>query len=316
VAIPETDTVSLDGADLVALPLRQWRQLDDSFPFDDDKYERSRPIFLHGRLPAREAGAGYDHLRETIDKAVDHFYHAFLLIPGAPLLPTPRLSVRYLAVEDEGQITSHLAFIGPLEREWLVFGNKLEFEFRHDSFQALDHILRLLRAVPDAARPAGLNSAIATLELTARPEFWWDRTALQQANSYIHAIAAVEQCLLPERERQPRELSLTELFGRRSAVLLTLNHDDLADQIRQMRAHYRLRSRLIHGETNAETLAEDDQQRLATGRLLLGAVLLRLLALAYSGLENKALLPLLDRALTNREPFEEVQQRIRRGFGH
>lgn len=314
VSASATERVMLEDVELVALPLQEWRRLDDSFPFDDDKYERARPIFLHGRLPEPDSDTDPQGLLDRADSLSDEFYQAFLLLPGAPVLPAPRLSIRYIAFKEAGEVVGHIAGIGALEREWLVFGSKLAYEFTAEHLHTVAAMLRLLRAVPESARPAGVDSGLATLELTARPEFWWDEAQLDLVNSYVYTITAIENCLLPERNQRPQHLSLTELFGRNTALLLARSWQAFHDARRPLSDHYRLRSRLIHGVTGVDNLTDPDVQLLEAGRNLLGSVVLTLLALARAGVSATDLWSLLAEAAGAEQSFERLQQRIQAGF--
>jgi hypothetical protein len=291
-----------------SLPFKRWLRLDSEFKLVGEKYERSRPAFWVGAL----AVSGRDReLDEIASPLLWRLHVAFLLAPGAPLLPSPRLSASYFARSPAGRPKKIKGWIykslGVLEREWIIFGSQIVYEYGVASLAAVQSAFtlmgnsELLRAIP------GVEAGIETLERTALPESWWGgEETLYRTSEFVHCVAACESILLPPpEERAPG--TITETFGRNGATLISRGVDELTVCAAEIADLYRLRSKLIHGRLGRRDLDAIQAERLARGRGLLREVILGAVALSLLGVGGERLPHLLSEAFqdpaTHTAPF-------------
>lgn len=287
VSLTATDMIVVPGGALHALPFDHWNKLDPSFPWAQRKYEQSKPTFYIGN---DDFAGSPEVILDQVNARVFKFYQAMLLGEGAPILPEPPLSVLYIQLSmDEGVATMRL--IGPLEREWVVYGNRIAYNYDESNTASLGALYSLAGDLERGKVFPGVKAGFDVLARTARPEFWHNQGKLHQVNGFIQCMAAVEDLLMPSRKEAPK-LRITPTIGRHAALLLGASPDDL-DAAGQPYANlYRLRSRLIHGEIQLESLSTGEQQALSMGRVLLQKIILRAMAL-QPFTDNYASLPAL-----------------------
>lgn len=287
VSLTATDMVAVPGGALHTLPFDHWIKLDPSFPWAERKYEKSKPVFYIGN---DDLSGNPEEILDQVNARVFQLYQAMLLGEGAPILPEPPLSVLYIQLSmDEGLATMRL--VGPLEREWVVYGNRIVYTYDANRVAALDAIYRLVGDLHRNAPFPGVKAGFDTLARTARPEFWHHRGQLHQVNGFIQCMATVEDLLMPSREEAPK-LRITPTIGKHAALLLGSSLDELDEASLPYANLYRLRSRLIHGEMQLETLTKAEQQALSMGRVLLQKIILRAMVLQPFA-DNYASLPAL-----------------------
>lgn len=296
VALGETVEVPIGLGRLVRLSFSDWTELDDAFSWNERQYERSQPVFYAGEadLPDDQSAA----VIQVVAWA-QNLHRAFLLAPGTPLLPSPQLSVTYLrwVFPDDSPVQSAwLRSIGPLEREWIVFGNKIQVTFDNEQIAAVQQNYDLLATYDPERSFPGVEAGFHALELTTRPECWWDGGRSDQINSFVHCLTAIEHILLPPLAEAPSGMKLTPTFGRHAAVITDPSREGLAERTRFFSDLYRLRSRLVHGEIGIAELDEEELGRLDLGRRLLGHVILRATILKPTIGERESLPTLLGRA--------------------
>lgn len=306
--------VPLGRGEICHLSFEEWRQLDDEFPFNDRQYENSRPVFykVRGDLPA-DPSESY----RTVKPWIDQLYYSFLLAEGAPLIPNPAFSVTYIQVEHPGVAgagPSSFRHIGGFEREWIVFGSKLSYPFTKDDLDEIQRVHRLLEAVTRNGRLQDVEAGLHTLELTARPEFWWDDAGrLNHVNGFVHCMTALEEILLPEGEGA-RPGTLTETFGRHAAVLTSRSWDQIDQGAREFSDLYRLRSRLIHGQLSLENMDDRNWDRLPVPRQLLRYVLIYVMAYRRVETNSDSFASLLARASEDFQAYQALLRGINEGF--
>lgn len=287
VALKGADMIPVPGGTLYTLPFDHWAKLDPAFPWSQSKYEKSKPVFYIGN---EDLSGSPEEILDQVNALVYRFYQSLLISEGAPILPEPPLSVLYIQLSmNEGVATMRL--IGPLEREWVVFGSRIANAYDEQRTASLGAYYSLVGDLERVPPFPGVKSGFDTLARTARPEFWHNQGALHQVNGFIQCMAAVEDLLMPDREEAPK-LRITPTIGRHAALLLgeDLEHLDATSQ--PYANLYRLRSRLIHGELQLAGLSKADQAALSMGRVLLQKILLRAMAL-QPFTENYSSLPAL-----------------------
>ncbi len=294
---------------LVHLPFTDWSKLDSTFSFNDRQYEESRPVFYSGAADLVDpSDLGESHVLNCVSR----LHTAFLLHPDAPLLPSPHMSVIYLQVEVSSLpgAVSWRRIIGPFEREWIVFGSRVTYHFDDSQLAVVRSGYEALEGFDATRAFSGVESSLRTLEVTTRPEFWWDGRSLNKINEFVHCIAALEHILLPAREDTPAEMKRTPTFGEHAAVFTSPSRDDLQERARFFSTLYRLRSRLLHGELGITELEEEDLKLLSWGRRLLCDVILRVVILGRTRSGDEMLSPLLARAYKNAEAHHTLNQRF------
>ncbi len=158
---------------LVHLPFTDWSKLDSTFSFNDRQYEESRPVFYSGAADLVDpSDLGESHVLNCVSR----LHTAFLLHPDAPLLPSPHMSVIYLQVEVSSLpgAVSWRRIIGPFEREWIVFGSRVTYHFDDSQLAVVRSGYEALEGFDATRAFSGVESSLRTLEVTTRPEFWWD----------------------------------------------------------------------------------------------------------------------------------------------
>lgn len=295
------------------LSFDEWRQLDDEFPNNDRQFERSRPVFytFQAELPADQ-----DESYRTVKPWIDQLYRSFLLAPGAPLLPNPAFSVTYIQVDPETDAIGSFVIrhIGAFEREWIVFGGKINYRFTNEDLAEIRRAYHILEAVTQTGAHGEAEAGLHMLELTARPEFWWDPGGgMNRINGFVHCLAAVEEILLPEGE-DGKPGVLTETFGRHAAVLTSASRDQFEAGVENFSNLYRLRSRLVHGQINVSNMDDADWEKLLLARPLLQYVLLYLTAYRRQVPEGESFPSLLSRAYDDAQAYRQFFKNVNEGF--
>jgi hypothetical protein len=290
------------------LPFEEWRRLDGAPRDVDRKYDRSAPAFLVFDIADDEA-RDMDRLLAHLSQASAAAHEALLLDSRGPRLPTPSLSARYVAFPEDAGMRPTLRLFGPMEREWIVFRSDLAYEFDADALTALRAAYDLLDERRRDRMPGEAAAAIEALERTARPDSWWGGDLLRHAASdFVQCVAACENMLRPSGDERPDE-SLTDMFGRRAAVLLCGRHEELAARAAELSDLYRLRSRLTHGRIGLTDMTEEETARLPLARPLLCALVLAVLRVAPAA-EREDLSATLAAAFADLDAFDVLRRRL------
>lgn len=270
--------LGLAGGELVRLSFEEWNALDGAFPYADQRYQGAEPVFWVKELEGTET-FGTTELAGRSSAAVWPVHIAFLLDTPAPLLPTPSLSCSYLRLQapefsELGEIieSAVIRLIGPLEREFIVYGSPLRYRYGATDIARVERMQAFL-VDHAAALDNDLSAAIGTLEETARPDSWYAGDArTTQAHGFVRCVAACESLLIPPSEERG-DASLTQTFGRHAALLLTLSATDVDAAVEHFAALYGLRSDLMHGRGNVDEREASTWARLGEGRRLLRYVI-------------------------------------------
>jgi hypothetical protein len=254
------------GGRLASLSFDEWLALDSEFEYADGKYERARPVFWIREL-AIDGEPTADALQRATSAAIWPVHTAFLLDVRSPLIPTPILSCCYVAIpappgisQAVGRLVARL--IGPMEREFIVYGSPLTFEYGAPDLAHVEKMCRLIES--SGIRNAGgdILAGIEVLEETARPDSWYggDRV-MCRLHGFVRCMAATESLLLrPEEEGGGGET--TQTFGRHAAALFAFRGGDRDRATKHFADLYRFRSELMHGRSMP------DQDDPATGAML------------------------------------------------
>jgi hypothetical protein len=286
VALEGTGDQAVGPGRLAYLPFADWQRLDPTFPWADSHYDEARPVFFVGEadLPDDPNDA-----QQTTARWIGRLHLALLLHEDAPLLPAPTLSVMYLRRNTKRAPVWR--YVGPLGREWIVFARAPQLTCDDARLSVVRFLYAQLERAERNGFARGLEASLHALTLTMRPEFWFSDRGIDRVNQFIHSMAAIEQLLLPPKEMAGGGPGLTVTFGRHTAVLTGPTRPDLGERADELSSLYRLRSRLIHGETGAADLEDDDLERLWLGTSLFRFVLIRVLALGEGHKLDDASLP-------------------------
>jgi hypothetical protein len=276
------------------LSFESWRKLDSSFSFSESHYKHSKPVFY-----AEQTNVSEDPqlAEKEIMNSINLLHLSFLLGPEAPILPSPHMSAIYLKRKSSDSGSAYRSMhIGDFEREWIIFGNKIDFKFNKKRLSYVQNMYEFLSKFDQDKAFSGVVSGLDTLILTTLPEFWWFHRSLNSVNAFIHCMAALEQILLPAKEEPSHRINLTTTFGQNAAVCISPNRNTLKEQEKMFSALYRLRSRLIHGEIGISDLIEEELKQLWLGRSLLCNVIIFAIRLQQKMNTEKSLPYLLSEA--------------------
>lgn len=286
---------TLANGRVTALPFESWQRLDPSFEGAQRSFERSRPVFWVG--PIQVEDADQDALLDAASEAMGQVHDAFLLDPAVPWLPSPAISVHYLQFEPAGPFAAYLEqvlrVLGPMEREWIVFGSSIRHAYDAPRLSVVQRQWELLEKARAVANLGPARAALATLERTARPDSWWGTVHGSSVNELLQCVAACESELLGDDSTA----TLTDAFARHAAALTATTEAEVAGHRSLWERVYRLRSDLIHGRLGLHELDEERAGLLPLPRRLLRDIAEALLRLAPAGvLSREPLSALLARA--------------------
>lgn len=276
VAIEPTAAPLAEG-ELVHVSFDEWKLLDQSFPFADRAYERSRPLFFHVDLDFGEVNASLDDGVEAMAAFTRRVYEAVMLVTAARV-PSPALSIAYHVDPASG---AFLTTVGPFGREALLYAGDGPLVLDDGELAAVRAAVAFLAEHEELAVVPEVAATLATLERTSRPE-------LTPLSSLAHEVGALEALLMPEARTQ-----LTATFARRAAALLADHDDELRPLHKRARRWYRARSEVLHGGDLGAAIADvgldEDEFLLDVRRGLvaaLGATLAKLAVHPGVGLEQ------------------------------
>lgn len=300
-ALADGDEAPFADGRLVHLPLDAWRRLDDSYPFRDFRYERSRPLFYVVDHDASAVFGAGDVAAFAAGPAT--IAHVALILRGTTYDRTlpPQLSVTY------GELGGVVETVtGPLGRDAIIWGNVTSAVPGPLTTDQVRVASALFSGLANSAEIAPIAVLRAALELTCRPEIG-EKVAL------VTCIAALEHALM-----STVRTGLRTSFGRRTAALLYVDHADVEREAEGLAALYRLRSDLVHGRVRPATLellgVDAGAAIGAQGtRVLVGHALVNLLSLARARFDLDGVGDVLDAAFTDGAVHADLRAQIQRG---
>lgn len=268
----EPDERPFAGGRLVRLPFEEWQTLDNEFELGDAKYRKSDPVFWIRELDDG-VGSDRDALTAVAHGLLWKLHTAFLLEQSAPLLPTPTLSCLYFTrpegVNDFGG--APLQCIGPLDREFILYGSPLPHTFEQDRLDDVDALHAYIESTAVQDVRGTVRAAIDVLEETARPDSWHGGDPVTcRAHGFVRCVAAAERILLPP-EHDFEKGEITKTFGRHAGALLGALFDDRDGTSEHAAGLHRLRGELLHGRALPDAQDKALLDRFAEGRRLLGS---------------------------------------------
>jgi hypothetical protein len=210
----------------------------------------------------------------AVSDAIWPVHVAFLLDRKIPLMATPTLSSSYVVLPvlpDSADIVSRstLRFIGPLEREFIVYGSPLTYRYDAEDLVAVDGRCSFLVTNDVRNRGGDVLAAIDVLEETARPDSWYvEDLKTDYLHGFVRCMAACESLLLSADDGGKGD-SITETFGRHAAALLRPLLRNREEGAKYFSSLYQLRSQLIHGRAVPDQQDQSVLSQLHGGRRLL-----------------------------------------------
>ena len=259
---------TLAAGRVAALSFKEWQQHDGAFPYAEYQYSRSCPVFWIGPVTFDEAEEGAD--MAAIAGMQAQIHDAFILDVAVPWLPSPAMSTCYLVCPPPPEhsdvvLSSWRSIIGPLEREWIVFGSEIRESFDAARLAAVQQRWEILECAGPAAREGPAGAALATLECTARPEYWWGTKHGASVIEFLQCVATCESLLLGDDPGG----TLTDTFSQHAAALTARAPQDRAALANLWGRVYRLRTELVHGRRGLAELDSAQQALLPQPRRLL-----------------------------------------------
>jgi hypothetical protein len=268
----EEAQVPFAGGQLKRVPFDEWIALESEFEYTDRKYERAGPVFWICDLPLG-AEATEEEIKRSAYDAVWPVHTSFLLDNGAPLIPTPALSCCYLVILPPPELSdtfirSVRRFIGPMEREFIVWGSPLTYSYTAEDLASVDKVRHLIEVSGIRASSDEVRAGIDVLEETARPDSWYQGDMIfSQLHGFVRCVAAAESILLSPKEGADGEK--TQIFGRHAAALFGLSREDRERAAKHFSDLYRFRSDLMHGRSMPDEKDPAVAAKLHEGRQLL-----------------------------------------------
>jgi len=309
--------VAFAGGRLAKVPFHEWIALESEFEYADRKYLKADPVFWIRDL-IMEGELTQEEMARAASDVVWPIHTAFLLDEGAPQIPTPTLSCCYVAVPAPPQFSDTVTrlvtrLVGPMEREFIVYGSPLTYDYSADDLASVDDSHRLLVSTGVRDWCDDVSAGIEVLEETARPDSWYGGDmVLCQLHGFVRCMAATESILLPPEEERGRG-EITQTFGRHAAALLE-PIPDLRDRASRFFADlYRFRSELTHGRSIPDQEDRSVAARLREGRQLLRNVLCAALVLRNAMPDTVPLWRLLKGSLGDPDRQSMLAAIVKRG---
>ncbi|MDX2464156.1 MAG: hypothetical protein QNK31_06565 [Porticoccus sp.] len=282
----EENNIPFANGHLTKLPFDEWFALESKFKYTETKYKKSAPVFWI-KVLATDDKTGLNELIDTTSEETEQLHTAFLLEPRTPLLPTPSLSSSYITIPSSPDISdvvkgSTQRLIGPMEREYIVFGSPLQYLYSAPELKLVEDIYNLIRATNVLHLTEELTAGISVLEETARPDSWYEGDQqISLLSGFVQCIAACENILLPPKEQIPPGKK-TETFGQQAASLTNITPSENEKSAKKYSDLYRLRSSLMHGLPASSQHSNKMDSSLHEGRVLLRYSILASLELRNS----------------------------------
>jgi len=264
--------VPFAGGRLIQLPFEEWISLESEFEYTSTKYAESAPVFWISELNTN-GDLAQEEMFRVASAAVWPVHTAFLLDSRAPLLPTPMLSCCYAAIPPPPEISSIVEraivrLIGPLEREFIVYGSPLTYQYTTEELTWVESLYRFIEFNGIANLSDDVQAGIDVLEETARPDSWYggDKT-LCRLHGFVRCIAACESILLQPDTEGKNEI--TQSFGKHAAALLLPGEETQEQTAKHFADLYRFRSELMHGRSIPDQKDPAIKAKLQEGRYLL-----------------------------------------------
>ncbi len=273
---PGLSTYDVLEGSVTRLSFAQWCELDPSFPYSEAQYKKSKAVFYVG---SAELEGDLKAVLAQVSQRLYRVYLALLLDARVPFVPDPQLSVHYVRVNLQAGIATY-RLVGPFEREWILYGNRIVYSFDAAALNALESVYQLLpEGAAEASRTlGGIDAGLETLARTACPDIWWDHRGVQHINDFVQCTAALEN-LIVSASGEEDDLGKPPVFGQHAAVFVSKSRQGLEEMAQSYAGLYRLRTKLVHGQMAMSDLNESDQQVLRLGRILLRELLLKSLVL-------------------------------------
>jgi hypothetical protein len=297
------DSYNFTTGQLKFLDFNTWQRLDGTFPYQDKRYERNRPLFYSSSLE------GFESIEQAIDylrNINNQLYWSFLLISGTYLLPNPQMSCTYIEVED-GENRFYQRFIGNFEREWIVFGDSWNNNFTEEQLQDINKYFDFLLSVKDFSDNYPVMQGLRTLQFTSNPEFCFKNNRLDYFNGFVHCMSVLESALVPLFVRKNYNLTITEAFGRVASVVFSQNLSEARDLTPYFSETYRVRSKMIHGEASGTNYTENVNQAFLMIRILLCKTIDVLIRLNNTGYKAENLPVQLLKAWEDEKTYNEFK---------
>ncbi len=316
--LPSLKTEGLEKFDFsigsVSYPdFETWHHLDGTFAYSRKKYEKNKPLFFTGSLVFESNNL--NQIFEEIRRINLYFYWAVTLALGGRLIPNPQMSCSYFLVDLE-QGVYKLKSIGNFEREWIVFGDHVQYKLDSISLQQIEKEFKFLLNSRDFSDQYLIMQGFRTLQFTSNPDFYLSNGVISNFNGFVHCMSVLEAMLVPAFVRKKYTMSITEAFGKNAAVLSTSEFSDIEEQVPYYSEMYRIRSKMIHGEVSITNFSEGVETLFSVNRYLLTIIIKNLIALFNTGFDLKTLPDLLIRAFKDKETYEKLFSQITNGHNH
>jgi hypothetical protein len=300
------DSYDFTAGQLKFLDFNTWQRLDGTFPYQDKRYERNRPLFYTSSLE------GFDSLEEAvghISNINNYLYWSFLLLSGTRLLPNPQMSCTYIEKQD-GEMRYFQRLIGNFEREWIVFGDPWNYSYTEEQLRDISQYFNFLLSIKDFTDNYQIMQGLRTLQFTSNPEFCFKNNRLDYFNGFVHCMSVLESAIVPLFVRKKYNLTITEAFGRSASVIMSQTYNETRSFAPYFSETYRVRSKIIHGEASSTNITGNVEKAFMEIRSLLCKSIDTMIKLHNSGFQTENLPSLLLKAWDDENTYDEFRNLI------
>ena len=330
IRIPGMKVFNIGAEKMCKIPFEEWYEIDQSFVWAQKHYDNASPVFFRFNIPCDLTDD--DAISEFYSSMVDKIYRALVLSPGYYYIPRPENSCSYFIFHnnDSDQFPEIIQgplvrrYVGPFEREWLIFGNGWNNDYDENALLDLKKTYEDITCTKVLDEIEDEYGGFALLQEISEPEFLLTNIIPGQGckfdvpNSLVRSVSWLENILIPEKKEERFNLSLTKAFGYFVGLMTTTEYEKLDNDISFYSSLYTLRSKLIHGEINTNSLSEHEYKSCRFSIALTVLVLRKIIAYHLSGQSNlplsSALLQLLyendGRVLVDQVKFKSFRQTL------
>lgn len=261
----ETEEFQLVDGSLIIPSYDLICKLDPYYNIDEGRFQKSRPVFYYSIVDCDNSEK--DFWISSFETTVKDLHLALSIEPGTHLLPTPTQSISYIRVDSKTIIKG-----GAFQRDWMLYGNVWPAEFDLNALKKANCIFDYLADFHSIKTFEPLKKAIDVLNETANVEFaykgiGYDEYCLDYKFGFVRIVQLLESILFADITKR-FDLGITDSFGLYWSLLLEPDINMVPNTAIELSTYYRLRSKLIHGESHLDFDSEVNRNKYLKCRFL------------------------------------------------